>query len=99
MTTHVASVGDTPVLTIRRFNRYYTRQIGLLQQGLLETAFSLTEVRLLYEMAHRQDVTASDLATDLSLDPGYLSRILANFEKRGWIHRKPSASDRRQSHL
>jgi DNA-binding MarR family transcriptional regulator/GNAT superfamily N-acetyltransferase len=90
---------DTAVLAVRRFNRFYTRQIGLLQQGLLETPFSLTEVRLLYEMAHRQGVTAAGLAADLRLDPGYLSRILARFEKRGWIHRQPSPSDRRQSLL
>jgi DNA-binding MarR family transcriptional regulator/GNAT superfamily N-acetyltransferase len=90
---------ENSVSAIRHFNRYYTRQIGLLQQGLLETRFSLTEVRLLYELAHREGATATDLATDLSLDPGYLSRILANFEKRGWIHRKPSPDDRRQSLL
>src|SRR5271166_6398646 len=88
-----------PVAAIRHFNRYYTRQIGLLQQGILETPFSLTEVRLLYELAHREGANATELATDLSLDPGYLSRILSNFEKRGWIHRKPSTDDRRQSLL
>ena len=92
-------LAETSVSAIRHFNRYYTRQIGLLQQGLLDTPFSLTEVRLLYELAHREGATATDLATDLSLDPGYLSRILANFEKRGWIHRKPSPDDRRQSLL
>lgn len=86
-------------LVVRRFNRFYTRQMGLLQQGLLATSFSLTEVRLLYEVAHREGVTAAELSADLSLDPGYLSRILANFEKRGWIHRQPSPSDRRQSLL
>ena len=91
--------GENSVSAIRHFNRYYTRQIGLLQQGLLETTLSLTEVRLLYELAHREGATATDLAGDLSLDPGYLSRILANFEKRGWIDRKPSPNDRRQSVL
>lgn len=94
-----ASPAETSVAAIRHFNRYYTRQIGLLQQGLLETTFSLSEVRLLYELAHREGVTATGLAADLSLDPGYLSRILANFEKRGWIRRKPSPDDRRQSLL
>lgn len=85
-----------PAHAVRHFNRFYTRQIGLLQQGLLATPFSLTEVRLLYELAHRQGVTAAELSADLTLDPGYLSRILAKFEKRGWIHREPSPADRRQ---
>jgi DNA-binding MarR family transcriptional regulator/GNAT superfamily N-acetyltransferase len=98
MTSASHLAGDS-VSAIRHFNRYYTRQIGLLQRGLLETAFSLTDVRLLYELAHREGATATDLAADLSLDPGHLSRILANFEKRGWIHRKPSPDDRRQSLL
>jgi len=87
------------ISTVRSFNRFYTRQIGLLQQGLLDSAFSLTEVRLLYELAHREGVTASELAADLNLDPGYLSRMLAKFEKFGWIARKPSPADRRQSQL
>jgi DNA-binding MarR family transcriptional regulator/GNAT superfamily N-acetyltransferase len=87
------------ISAIRRFNRFYTGQIGLLQQGLLDTPFSLTEVRILYEIAHRDRVTASDLSNDLNLDPGYLSRILAKFEKSGWIRRTPSPADRRQSLL
>lgn len=82
---------------VRRFNRFYTRQIGLLQQGLHSTPFSLTEVRLLYEIAHREGVTATELSSDLSLDAGYLSRMLAKFEKRGWIQRKRSPGDRRQT--
>ena len=89
----------TPVHAVRHFNRFYTRQIGLLQQGLLATPFSLTEVRLLYELAHRDGGTAAELSADLTLDPGYLSRILAKFEKRGWIHRQPSPADRRQTLL
>jgi DNA-binding MarR family transcriptional regulator/GNAT superfamily N-acetyltransferase len=87
------------IATVRHFNRFYTRQIGLLQQGLLSTPFSLTEVRLLYELAHRDGVTATELSCDLNLDPGYLSRMLAKFEKRGWIQRKPSPGDRRQTFL
>ena len=90
---------SSPVPAIRHFNRYYTRQIGLLQQGLLDSSLSLTEVRILYELAHHQGVTATDLCSALDLDPGYLSRILANFEKHGWIRRKPSPQDRRQSVL
>ena len=89
------------VSAIRHFNRFYTGQIGLLQQGLLATPFSLTEVRLLYEIAHHHEggITAAALAAELGLDPGYLSRILGKFEKRGWIHRQPSSTDRRQSLL
>jgi DNA-binding MarR family transcriptional regulator/GNAT superfamily N-acetyltransferase len=95
-----SSVGSQAATTaVRHFNRFYTRQIGLLQQGLLSTPFSLTEVRLLYELAHREGVTATELSGDLSLDPGYLSRMLAKFEKRGWIQRKPSPGDRRQTFL
>jgi len=95
----IHSPTQSPILAIRRFNRFYTRQIGLLQQGLLDSPFSLTEVRILYEIAYRERVTATDLSADLSLDPGYLSRIFAKFEKRGWIHRTPSPADRRQSLL
>ncbi len=98
LASHLIPASGT-VQAVRHFNRFYTRQIGLLQLGLLATPFSLTEVRLLYEMAHREGVTASELAADLSLDPGYLSRMLAKFEKRGWIQRKPSPADARQSIL
>jgi DNA-binding MarR family transcriptional regulator/GNAT superfamily N-acetyltransferase len=90
---------DGTVAAVRRFNRFYTRRIGVLQEGLLDSPFSLTEVRVLYELAHRRGVTATGLCAALNLDAGYLSRILRRFEKRGWIHRKPSASDRRQSLL
>ena len=90
---------ENKVETVRRFNRFYTRQIGVLQEGLLESPLSLTEVRVLYELAHHQGITATELCTALNLDAGYLSRILHKFEKRGWISRKPSASDRRQSLL
>jgi DNA-binding MarR family transcriptional regulator/GNAT superfamily N-acetyltransferase len=90
---------DKSVAAVRRFNRFYTRQIGVLQEGLLDSPFSLTEVRVLYELAHQQGVTATELCAALNLDAGYLSRILRKFEKRGWIRRQPSASDRRQSLL
>ena len=90
---------EETVAAVRRFNRFYTRQIGVLQEGLLDSPFSLTEVRVLYELAHHHGVTAAELCAALNLDAGYLSRILRKFEKRGWIHRKPSASDRRQSLL
>ena len=84
---------------VRRFNRFYTRKIGVLQQGLLRSSFSLTEVRVLYELAHRKDPTATDLRRELGLDPGYLSRMLRSFEKKGLISRNPSETDSRQSHL
>src|ERR1700684_1229188 len=86
-------------LRVRRFNRFYTRQIGLLEEGLLNSPFSLTEVRTLYELAHREQSTAAELCRDLGLDAGYLSRILRKFEKERWIERKASPEDARQSLL
>jgi DNA-binding MarR family transcriptional regulator len=84
---------------VRRFNRFYTRQIGLLQEGLADTSFSLTEARVLYELAHREQSTAGALGADLGLDAGYLSRILTGFAKRNLIERVRCESDRRQSLL
>src|SRR6266576_1769452 len=91
-----ASSADDPVQTIRRFNRFYTRQIGVLQEHLLKSQFSLTEVRVLYELAHRDNITAIDLRHELGLDRGYLSRMLQEFEKQGWVKRTPSHTDRRR---
>src|ERR1700752_3421158 len=94
-----APAPDDRVQAIRRFNRFYTRQIGVLQEHLLQSQFSLTEVRVLYELAHQEHATASDLCQDLGLDRGYLSRMLQNFEKHGWIKTAPSAEDRRRIFL
>ncbi len=84
---------------VRRFNRFYTRQIGVLRKTFLESPYSLGEMRVLYEIAHGDGVTASDIGRALDLDAGYLSRVLRNFEKRGLITRKSSAKDARQSQL
>jgi DNA-binding MarR family transcriptional regulator/N-acetylglutamate synthase-like GNAT family acetyltransferase len=87
---------DRRVGDVRQFNRFWTRQIGVLREGYLESPFSLTEVRVLYELAHREETTASELGEELGLDAGYLSRIFRGFEKRGLIHKRPSEADGRR---
>jgi DNA-binding MarR family transcriptional regulator/N-acetylglutamate synthase-like GNAT family acetyltransferase len=87
---------DDAVQAMRRFNRFYTRQIGVLQEHLLHSQFSLTEVRVLYELAHREGVTAVELREELGLDRGYLSRMLQNFETHRWIKTATSSADRRR---
>jgi DNA-binding MarR family transcriptional regulator/GNAT superfamily N-acetyltransferase len=84
---------------IRRFNRFYTKQIGVLSEGLLHSPFSLAEVRILYELAHREHSLASAIARDLGMDAGYMSRILRDFARRGFVQKKRSKSDGRQSLL
>jgi DNA-binding MarR family transcriptional regulator/N-acetylglutamate synthase-like GNAT family acetyltransferase len=90
---------DERTNAVRRFNRFYTREIGLLQEGLLDTPFSLTEARVLYELAHRDKSTAAVIGSELGLDAGYLSRILGNFEKGKLVEKTLSEIDRRQSFL
>lgn len=90
---------DSYVEAMRRFSRFYTRRIGLLQEEFLGTDFSLTEGRVLYELAHKRESTAAAVAAALALDAGYLSRILSKFEKKKLIARTPSPTDGRQSIL
>jgi DNA-binding MarR family transcriptional regulator/GNAT superfamily N-acetyltransferase len=84
---------------VRRFNRFYTKKIGVLREGLLNTRFSLAQARVLFELANTEQPTATAVAAELGLDPGYLSRILRGFAKARLIRRQPSPFDRRQSIL
>jgi DNA-binding MarR family transcriptional regulator/GNAT superfamily N-acetyltransferase len=87
------------IATVRRFNRLYTRQIGLLEERFLRSPFSLAEARVLYEIANTERPSAKKIGETLALDPGYLSRILQRFSRGGLISRKVSAEDRRQSFI
>src|SRR5439155_19456733 len=91
---------DARIDTVRRFNRFYTQRIGVLREGLYDSAYSLAEVRVLYELAHATaPITATDLAQTLTIDAGYLSRILRGFEASGLIHKVRSKADGRQLQL
>ena len=87
------------IAAVRAFNRFYTRKLGVLDQQLLQSSFSLSEARVLYELAHRQDPAAKEIGVELGLDPGYLSRIVQNFDEKGLITRKALPADRRQYRL
>lgn len=84
---------------VRSFNRFYTQQIGVLQEHLLQSEYSLTELRILYELASRGDLTSADLRQMLSLDAGYMSRLISGFEKKGLIQKVPSPTDARAALL
>jgi DNA-binding MarR family transcriptional regulator len=94
-----AAVSDDLIAAVRAFNWFYTRRLGVLEQQLLGGPFSLAEARVLYELAYRDNPAAKQIGTELGLDPGYLSRIVQNFQDNGLITRKASAADRRRYHL
>jgi DNA-binding MarR family transcriptional regulator/GNAT superfamily N-acetyltransferase len=94
-----AAQSDLEVAAVRAFNRFYTRKLEVLDQHLLNTPFSLSEARVMYELAHRGELSAKEIGLGLGLDPGYLSRIVQSFDEDGLISRKALASDRRQYQL
>jgi DNA-binding MarR family transcriptional regulator/GNAT superfamily N-acetyltransferase len=95
----VAAPESAHVAALRRFSRFYTRQLGLLDEQLLGSGFSLTEVRVLYEIVHQPGLSAADLGRLLAIDAGYLSRILRRFVTQGLVKRGKHVSDARSSTL
>jgi DNA-binding MarR family transcriptional regulator/GNAT superfamily N-acetyltransferase len=90
---------EDQIAAVRAFNRFYTRKLGVLDQHLGNSPFSLSEARVLYELAHRDDLAAKEIGNELGLDAGYLSRIVQSFDEKGLITRKPLPADRRQYQL
>lgn len=80
---------------IRSFNRYYTNIIGLLDQHFLDTPFSLTEGRVLYEISHMEECSARKIMENIAIDEGYLSRVIHKFTKQGLVKKAPSSKDKR----
>ena len=87
------------IASIRKFNRFYTNVIGLLDRYMLNSTFSISEIHILYEIGNRKQCTAKDLIASITIDPGYLSRILAGFERQDLLYRKQSQKDGRYYHL
>lgn len=92
----VTKISEERIGAVRQFNRFFTRQIGVLREGLLHSPYTLTEARILFELGHRDHVTASDLCRELGLDAGYLSRILARLEQQGLLEKVRPDNDARQ---
>jgi len=90
---------DARIAAVRHFNRFYTREIGVLDEGLLQSELSLAEVRVLYELAHEEGATATTIVKALALDAGYLSRMLRSFEQRALVQRRQSTADGRRTIL
>src|SRR5580704_3893642 len=90
---------DDQISAVRAFTRFYTRKLGVLDQQLLKSPFSLSEARVLYELANCESASAKGIGLELGLDPGYLSRIVQRFDEDGLLNRKPVAEDRRQYQL
>lgn len=92
----ITKTSEERIGAVRQFNRFFTRQIGVLREGLLHSPYTLTEARILFELGHRDHVTASDLCRELGLDAGYLSRILARLEQQGLLEKVRPDNDGRQ---
>ena len=86
---------ESQVAAVRGFSRFYTRKLGIIEPKLLHSTFTLQEARIIYELAHRENCTATDLVRDLDLDAGFVSRTLAALQRRQIVTRKPSKADKR----
>src|SRR5437870_11971440 len=90
-------MADQTIAAVRRFSRFYTRQLGILDEGLLRSSYTLAEVRVMYEIAHGDEVSAGHLTEELRIDPGHLSRIIRKPERTGIVERKTCSLDRPRS--